>query len=130
MSKHTLFVCQTCAFSSEEKKHNGKTGGELLFKSLMDQKNNLPENLDVQFAKCMSSCKRSCSITLNEKNKRTLFVGELTAKENTNDLIELAKTYIETKDGRVKKFNRPENLKQKLCISIPHLQNESEPSDQ
>jgi predicted metal-binding protein len=129
MSKHTLFVCQTCAYSKEEKRHEGKTGGQLLFESLMKLKDQWPSNLEVKPAKCMSNCKRSCSITLNEESKRTLFMGELSPTQESKELIELVKAYIESNDGRVKKFNRPEILKQKLCISIPHLQKESEPSD-
>jgi predicted metal-binding protein len=123
MTKHTLFVCTCCSFSTTEREHLGKSGGA----HLLEQVSNLYQTWDlqsefvVQEVSCLSVCSRPCSVAFVAPNKTTLVFGDLPPLESAADLLQLGAQYHSSSDGIVSWKERPEVLKNGLIAKVPPL---------
>ncbi|MBD1922414.1 DUF1636 domain-containing protein [Microcoleus sp. FACHB-831] len=122
-TKHTLFVCTTCATVRIDGKPQGKSGGQQLLEQLKElhQDWELQANFPLQPVDCMSACSRSCAISFAAPGKYTYLFGDLPALESAAAVLECASQYLVSEDGYLPWAQRPQPLKNGILARIPPL---------
>lgn len=123
MSKHVLFVCKSCGFSSTQQVHLEKRGGEHLLQQLLDLQAqwHLQSEYRVEAVPCLSACNRRCVVALSAPNKTTMMFGDLLPLESAAEILQFAEQYYRSPDGMVSRQERPETLKKGILARIPPL---------
>lgn len=122
-AKHTLFVCQTCAFSKEARERNEQAGGQILLEEItkLSQNWELRETISIQAVECMSACNRCCVVSLAAPGKYTYLFGDLPVTESAEAVLQCASQYWLSKDGYLPWSERPQPLKNGILARIPPL---------
>lgn len=125
MTKHVLFVCKSCAFSSSQREYLGESGGYHLLQNLLDLQAewHLRSHYRIESVSCLSGCSRPCAIAFSAANKTTLMFGDLPPLESAPAILKLAEQYYASPDGIVPYQERPEVLKKGILARIPPLPN-------
>lgn len=125
-TKHTIFVCQTCASIWQNGKRVGTSGGQHLLDQLMELYQNwsLAPEFTIKSIECMSACDRSCVVAFTAPGKLTYLFGDLSSNVETLPAIsaavlECASLYLTKPDGLMPWSERPELLKQGILARIP-----------
>ena len=128
MTKHSLFVCTTCASVWQNGKKVGISGGEKLLDRLYDGHQNwdLREDVSIEPVACMSACSHSCAIAFAAPGKYTYLFGDLSDREETLPdicaaVLDCASQYFAKPDGLLPWSERPEALKKGTIARIPPL---------
>ena len=123
MTKHILFVCQSCGFSASQRDYLGKRGGDHLLQALLQRQDHwsLQSEYRVEGVPCLSACNRRSVNALSAPNKTTLMFGDLPPLESAGEILQLAEQYYASLDGIVPRQERPEMLKKGILASIPPL---------
>jgi predicted metal-binding protein len=126
MTKHVLFVCKSCGFSSTQQVHLEKRGGDHLLQQLvaLQAQWHLQSEYRVEAVPCLSACDRRCVVALSAPNKMTLMFGDLPPLESAVEILQLAEQYYRSPDGIVPRQERPEKLKKGILARIPPLPSE------
>ncbi|MCG8368457.1 MAG: DUF1636 domain-containing protein [Pseudanabaenales cyanobacterium] len=121
MSQHTLFICTSCAFASDQREHLGQRGGYHLWQSLLkcQQQGQLPPTFRVQPVECLSACNRFCAIAIASPEKTTLMFGDLPALDSATAIVQLAIQYATSGDGVIPRRDRPTLLQKGILARIP-----------
>jgi predicted metal-binding protein len=123
MSKHTIFVCKSCAFSLARRDYLGQRGG----KHLCDRVQNLAQNWHlkddfvIQEVECLSACNRPCVVAFAAPKKTTLMFGDLLPFNSASAVLQFAEQYFESSDGLIQRQDRPEVLQKGILARIPPL---------
>ncbi len=125
MTKHTIFVCKSCSYSSTQRELLGQRGGQ----HLLDQLQNLQPAWDltteysIEAVECLSACNRRCVIAYAAPRKTTLMFGDLPPLQSAISILQLAKLYYVSTDGLIPRIERPEILRKGILARIPPLPN-------
>jgi predicted metal-binding protein len=123
MSKHTIFVCSSCAFSAQQKNYLGQRGGKYLLNQLKALQANwqYKDEFIIKEVSCMSACNRPCVVAFAAPNKTTLMFGDLPPMTSPSSILRFAEQYFASNDGLIKRQYRPEMLQKGILARIPSL---------
>ncbi len=116
-----LYVCETCAFSAEEKLRDGRTGGEILGALVAERAARSPE---VEFVahSCLMGCEHSCNVALQSLGKLSYVIGAFSpTEESAEAIVEFAEKYAASETGRVPYREWPQGVKGHFIARIPAL---------
>lgn len=96
MSKHTIFVCRSCAFSPQQKDYLGQKGGKHLSNQLEESQANwqYKDEFIIQEVSCLSACNRPCAVAFAAPNKTTLMFGDLPPITSPSSILRFAEQYF------------------------------------
>ncbi len=123
MTKHTLFVCKSCSYSSQQREWLGQRGGTHLLTQLLQLYSQwrLASAYSIQPVECLSACNRHCVVAYGAPCKTTLMFGDLPPLHSAINILQLAEQYYASSDGLIPRQQRPENLQQGILARIPPL---------
>lgn len=117
----TIFVCDTCAYSSDEKVHEGKSGGEWLADSVEACARSHPD-LTVRRHSCLMGCDRHCNVALSSDGKITYVLGRFEPTEDAAAaIVEYAGLYAASETGVVPYKQWPLGVKGHFVARIPAI---------
>ncbi|MBF2028216.1 MAG: DUF1636 domain-containing protein [Oscillatoriales cyanobacterium C42_A2020_001] len=121
MTKHTLFVCKSCAYSSTQRDYMGQRGGYHLLNHLLrlQPQWNLAEEYAIAPVECLSACNRPWVVAYAAPNKTTLMFGDLSPLQSASSILQLAEQYHASADGLIPRQERPDILKKSILARIP-----------
>jgi predicted metal-binding protein len=121
MSKHILFVCQSCHRSSEELAENQPSDGSIL----LEQINNLCgekfllDRLEIKPVECFWACSQGCVVSLSSSKKHTYLFVNLPPQESPTALLEFIQLYIRSRKGIIAEKKVPKLLQAAIFAQIP-----------
>ncbi|WP_416671395.1 DUF1636 family protein [Egbenema bharatensis] len=121
MSKHTLFVCQSCHRSSEERPKDQPADST----RLLEQLNSLcmeelqSNNLEIQPVGCLWTCDKPCAVAFSAPYKPTYLFTNLPTDEVAPVLLQFGKLYLDSNTGNVPWKQFPEALQSVSIAKIP-----------
>ncbi|HHP7230026.1 MAG TPA: DUF1636 family protein [Xenococcaceae cyanobacterium] len=123
MSKHTIFVCKSCDFSTQQRDYLGQRGGKHLLNQLKELQANwqYQDEFIIQEVSCLSACNRPCAVAFAAPNKATLMFGDLPPMSSPPSILRFAEQYLSSNDGLIKRQDRPEVLQKGILARIPPL---------
>jgi predicted metal-binding protein len=123
MTKHTLFVCKSCNYSSTQRNHLEQRGGEHLIAQLQHLQAQwiLATEYCIQPVECLSACNRHCVVTYAAPHKTTLMFGDLPPLQSAISILQLAEQYHVSVDGLIPRQERPDILQKSILARIPPL---------
>ena len=122
----TIFVCDTCRFSVEEKttKSNDgseKSGGELLAEQIEELAQGV-EGLEVRRQSCLMGCERHCNTAVTAPGKLSYVIGKFEpTAESAEAVVEYARLHHESEKGQVPFREWPQGVKGHFVSRIPPL---------
>jgi len=115
----TIFVCDTCKYSPEEKFHGDKTGGEILAEHV----ETIAEDdaaLTVKRVSCTMGCERHCNVSVTAPGKLTYVIGKfLPERESAEAIVEYARLHHAAETGQVPFKQWPQGVKGHFVARIP-----------
>lgn len=123
MTQHILFLCKSCAYSSNQRDYMGRRGGNHLLNNLLrlQQQWTLAAEYSIEAVECLSACNRPCVVAYAAPNKTTLMFGDLPPLQSASAALRLAEQYHASLDGMISRQERPEVLKRGILAQIPPL---------
>lgn len=116
----TIFVCDTCRFSVEEKLDGDKTGGEILC-AYVEHKAAANPNLTVKRQSCLMGCVRHCNIAITADDKLSYVLGEFQPDaEAAQAIVDYAILHAESETGQVPFRQWPQGVKGHFVARIPN----------
>lgn len=76
--------------------------------------------------RCMSQCKRPCTVALSARRRFTYLFGDLDPTRDAAAVLQLAHLYVETPDGFLPRDARPPRMQAGILGRIPPLDGVSE----
>ena len=127
MTKHTLFVCKSCAYSSTQRDYLGQRGGYHLLNYLLrlQPQWRLATAYAIAPVECLSACNRRCVVAYATPNKTTLMFGDLSPLQSASSILQLAEQYHVSADGLIPRQERPDILRKGILARIPPCQSVS-----
>ncbi|MCU0565703.1 MAG: DUF1636 domain-containing protein [Oculatellaceae cyanobacterium Prado106] len=121
MSKHTLFVCQSCHHSSEERSNDQTADGACLLEQLntLRAEQLQPEDFEIQPVGCLWTCDRPCAVAFSAPHKPTYLLTTLPMDETAPALLEFSKRYLDSNTGDIPWKQFPEALQSVSIAKIP-----------
>lgn len=121
MLKHTLFVCQSCHRSSEERPEHQPADGAQLLKQLntLTAEQFQADEFDIQPVACLWACGQPCAVAFSAPHKPTYLFTTLPTDETAAALLQFGKLYRDRKTGNVPWEQFPEALKSVSVAKIP-----------
>ena len=118
----TIFVCDTCRHSREDKiGPDGRTGGEVLADRVEALAADNPV-LTVERQSCLMGCERHCNTAITAPGKLTYVLGMFTPSEASAEaIVEYAEKHAESETGRVPFKQWPQGVKGHFVARIPSL---------
>ena len=126
MNITTLSICSTCRDGKDEilKKRGGQRLLENILASFKDKNISY---LNYREVKCMSQCKRSCVISFTSNNCITYVFGDIDPNnpKYVKSLLVLLNTYSKSKEGFLRRRDRPELFKSNILARLPSIKSKS-----
>jgi predicted metal-binding protein len=119
MPKHTLFVCQSCDRSSDDRpKHQSADGDRLLeqLNSLCAEQSN---EFEIQPVGCLWTCDKPCAVAFSALHKPTYLFTKLPTDETAPALLQFGKRYLGSTTGDIPWKQFPEALQSASIAKIP-----------
>lgn len=118
----TIFVCDTCRHSKEDKiGPDGRTGGEILAEAVEALAQGKSE-LDVKRQACLMGCDRYCNTAISAPGKLTYVLGMFTPTQASAEaIVEYAQKHARSDTGRVSFKEWPQGVKGHFVARIPAL---------
>ena len=124
--KTIVFICLSCKDSLVKTniERGGKRFSELFMKNIKQKK---VGGLKVRGVNCMSQCKRSCIISLTDKNSFTYIFGDIKPSklEYVESLLDLILIYNSSSDGFLRRSDRPELFRSNILGRLPPISTNS-----
>ncbi|MBW4558804.1 MAG: DUF1636 family protein [Trichormus sp. ATA11-4-KO1] len=123
MTKHTLFICQSCHCSSEKIPEKQYRDGN----RLLEQLNNLANEkfssaeLEIKPVGCLWACSRGCVAAISCPEKLTYLIVDLPPDESAAALLDLMQLYINNDKGVFIWEKVPKLLQSKFFAQIPSV---------
>ena len=119
----TIFVCDTCRWSAEDKTGpDGRTGGELLAERIERLAAGRP-GLRVRRQSCLMGCERFCNTAVGAPGKLTYVLGMFApTEESAEAVIEYAGLHADSPTGQVPFKQWPQGVKGHFVARIPALE--------
>ena len=109
----TLFVCVTCKAGEDRP---GQSLFDALTARLADE-----AGVTLRAVECLSVCKRPCTVALSARGKWPYVVGDLSQESHLDDIVDAAKRFAATADGRVPWRERPIPFRKGVISRTPPL---------
>ncbi|PSN12603.1 hypothetical protein C7293_19430 [filamentous cyanobacterium CCT1] len=121
MPKHTLFVCQSCHHSSEERSKDQPTDGDCLLQQLNTLYNEQPQLKDflIQPVGCLWTCDKPCAVAFSASHKTTYLLTNLPTDQAASALMCFGDLYISSSTGDLPWKQFPEILQSASIAKIP-----------
>lgn len=113
----TLHVCLTCRQTDQEQ---AVRDGTRLHDALLAAAD-LDHGVRIEGVKCLSGCKRGCTIALSGEGRWSYVIGDLDADAHAGDILLATELYAATADGIVPWRDRPEIMKRGVLARVPPL---------
>ena len=121
----TIFVCDTCRYSEEEKLLGEKTGGEILCEHVERLAQDKPL-LEVRRQSCLMGCTRHCNIAIAADKKLSYVLGEFDPSEDAAQaIVDYALLHAGSDTGQVAFREWPRGVKGHFVARLPTLGVES-----
>ncbi|MBD2463176.1 DUF1636 domain-containing protein [Oscillatoria sp. FACHB-1407] len=127
MSKHILFVCKSCHYSSEERPNNQPADGTRLLEQLNTLSTKPSDAFEIQPISCLWTCDRPCTVAFSAPHKPTYLLTNLPTDETASALLQFGKRYLDSSTGDIPWKQFPELLQSASVAKIPaadHSSNE------
>jgi len=117
----TIFVCDTCRYSVDEKtREDGKTGGEILAEAIEAA---APDTLTIKRQSCLMGCERHCNVAISAPGKLSYVLGKFEPSSTSAEaIIEYARQHSESETGTVPYRQWPEGVKGHFTARLPPLE--------
>lgn len=121
MTKHTLFVCQSCSLTTEQDQPEENMDGNALLSQLLSLYEGWlrQAELQIQSVGCLCICDRPCAVAITSQEKPTFLFVDLPPTEVAPALLQLCELYLDSEDGFVPRFKLPEILQPARLARIP-----------
>ena len=119
----TLSICVRCRDGREDPRSDIR-GGQRLADTIttLVARNGLPApGMHLRGVRCMSQCKRPCTIALSGPDRFTLLFGDLDPNAHAQDVLQLATLYADAPQGFLPRDQRPAPLQASILGRIPPL---------
>lgn len=122
----TIFVCDTCRYSVEDKTTTTtdgteKTGGELLAEHIEALAKDVPD-LEVRRQSCLMGCERHCNTAVSAPGKLSYLIGKFDpTAESADAVVEYAKLHAQSEKGQVPYKTWPQGVKGHFVARIPSV---------
>ena len=122
MSKHVLFICQSCHYSRKEEERNNLSGGTHLLNQVLALAENLSQKsqLEIQPVECLWTCKQHCAAAFSGTDKSTYLFTNL-APTDGDALLQFGLHYLKSSDGSVDWDDIPKVLRSAGIGQIPPI---------
>lgn len=119
----TIFVCDTCRWSAEERAGpDGRTGGERLAWHIERLAAGRP-GLRVRRQSCLMGCERFCNTAIAAPGKLTYVLGRFAPTEDSAAaVVAYAELHAESPTGQVPFRQWPEGVRGHFVVRIPALE--------
>ena len=123
MAVTTIFVCDTCAFSTNAKTDAaGRTGGEVLA-GLVERTAAGVEGVEVRRQSCLMGCEHPCNAAVTGAGKLSYVLGRFAPDgEAAAAVVEYARLHAESAKGQVPFRSWPQGVKGHFIARIPSLE--------
>ena len=121
----TLSICLSCRDGREELYK--ERGGRRFARELINN-SSIESYVNLRGVNCMSNCKRACTISLTAENSFTYVFGDIDPEnavyaESLNDLVS---QYSSSREGFLRRRDRPELFQSSILGRLPPIQSNSE----
>lgn len=119
-SSITLYVCVRCS-DGRETTAEAERGGSRLAQAILaarTERCGLPAH-EIRGVRCMSQCKRPCTVALSSPGRFTYLFGDLDPETDAHDVLGLLPLYAETADGFLRRDHRPPATQAGILGRIP-----------
>ncbi len=117
-----IHVCMTCQHeqASADEERPGAQFHRQLEQALNEGAYDVPVRLHA--AGCFAVCKRPCTIAVTAPNKWTYIIGDLSAENDIEDVLEYARVYAASEHGTMPLKDRPAIIRRGTIARLPpHL---------
>lgn len=121
----TIFVCDTCRYSAEEKHLGEKTGGEILCEHV---ERLAAQNADlvVRRQSCLMGCTHHCNVAVAAREKLSYVLGAFAPDEaSAQAIVAYATLHARSDTGQVPFRQWPQGVKGHFVARLPQLGGES-----
>jgi predicted metal-binding protein len=121
MTKHTLFVCQSCSLTAKQDQPEENLDGNALLNQLLSLYEGWSRQAEIQIQPvgCLCICDRPCAVAIASLEKPTFLFVDLPLTEVAPALLQLCELYLDSEDGYVPRFKLPEILQPTRLARIP-----------
>ncbi|NDJ17463.1 DUF1636 family protein [Myxacorys almedinensis] len=119
MSKHKLFVCQSCHHSSKDRPKEQPTHGTCLLEHLNTLTTEQPNKFEIQPVGCLWTCDKPCAVAFSAPHKPTYLFTNLPTDEPAAALLQFGKLYRDRTTGDIPWKQFPEVLQSASIAKIP-----------
>jgi predicted metal-binding protein len=119
MSKTTIFVCDTCRFTADDKTDpEGRTGGEILAGFIETAA--AGTRVEVHRQSCLMGCERHCNTAIGAPGKLTYVLGQFEpTEEAAAAVVDYASLHADSATGQVPFKQWPQGVKGHFVARIP-----------
>ncbi|MEL7153713.1 MAG: DUF1636 domain-containing protein [Pseudomonadota bacterium] len=116
-----LSICLTCRDGREDL-FDGVRGGKRLSDAVCAQlAQDRVLNLELRGVRCMSQCKRACTISLTAPDAFTWIFGDLDPEFHAQQVITVAELYAQSPEGFMNRDERPEPMRSGVLGRLPPI---------
>lgn len=118
-----LMVCTTCREAGVSADDPARPGARLheALASRLAEDPALASRVEIEPVKCLSVCKRPCTIAVSGPDRWTYVYGDLDPEASAEKILEGIGLYAEAEDGIVPWRQRPIEFKKGVIARIPPL---------
>ena len=122
MAVTTIFVCDTCAFSTSAKTDAaGRTGGEILAGLVEEQAAGVDE-VEVRRQSCLMGCEHPCNTAVAGTGKLSYVLGRFAPdRQAAAAVVDYARLHADSANGQVPFRAWPQGVKGHFIARIPSL---------
>jgi len=121
-----LSICVRCRDGREDQFDDVRGGARLADAVCAALAADTDVNISVRAVRCMSQCKRACTVSLTAPNAFTWIFGDLDPLRHASDVIEVAKLYMQSPEGFMRRDDRPEPMRAGVLGRLPPIGSDHE----
>lgn len=122
LSAAIITVCDTCAFSADDKTHEGRSGGEMLAEAV-EAAATAHAAVSVRRHSCLMGCARHCNVAISAPGKLSYVLGEFEpTAASAQAIVDYASLYARSETGAVPYKQWPAGVKGHFTARIPPLE--------
>lgn len=124
-SPSILQICVTCRTQEDllapmaDNESEAKRSGQRLYERLLDQKDALGADIEIQAVECMNGCQSACTASLQAAGKYSFLIGNLDdSDERVQDLLSFANAHAEADTGLPAWRDRPVHVRKNTLARL------------
>lgn len=125
-----LSICMTCRDGREDQFDGVRGGARLAHAVQIKLAEHHQPGLRLRGVRCMSQCKRACTISITAPDAFTWIFGDLDPTLHAKDVIAVADLYRQSSDGFMTRDERPEPMRAGVLGRLPAMRSEHEVIEQ